>query len=67
MEQKYLTVAEYSEKLGKDKQLITRFARLGKIEGAKKFANIWLIPENATITDGRVKSGKYKNWRKKSN
>ena len=38
----------------------------GRIEGATKFGDIWAIPVNAEKpTDNRVRTGAYKNWRKK--
>ena len=38
----------------------------GRIEGATKFGDVWAIPVNAEKpTDNRVRTGAYKNWRKK--
>ena len=38
----------------------------GKIQGAVKFGRDWTIPVNAEKPrDARVKSGEYRNWRKK--
>ena len=38
----------------------------GRIPGIVKFGRAWAIPSNAELPkDGRVTSGKYKNWRKK--
>ena len=38
----------------------------GKIQGAVKFGRDWAIPADAEKPkDARVKSGEYRNWRKK--
>ena len=38
----------------------------GRIEGATKFGDVWALPVNAEKpTDNRVRTGAYKNWRKK--
>ena len=38
----------------------------GKIEGLTKFGRSWAIPKDTKKpTDNRVKSGAYKDWRKK--
>lgn len=37
----------------------------GTLPGAVKLGRDWFVPADAPYTDTRVKSGKYKNWRKK--
>ena len=39
----------------------------GKIPGATRFGNIWAVPIDAERpVDGRVTTGRYKDWRKLS-
>lgn len=62
---KYLSVTEFAEKVGRDASWIRRLLTLGKLQGMK-VGNQWVIPADAELpADGRVKSGKYRNWRKK--
>jgi hypothetical protein len=37
----------------------------GTLPGAVKIGRDWLIPRDAPYQDGRVKTGQYKDWRKK--
>lgn len=61
----YLTVSQYAKKTGKDSGNIRRMLISGRLDG-KKLGNQWVIPENAMYPlDARVKSGQYRNWRKK--
>ena len=61
----YLTVSQYAKKAGKDAGNIRRMLISGRLDG-KKLGNQWVIPEDAVYpADARVKSGQYKNWRKK--
>ena len=40
---------------------------MSKIEGVTRFGNAWAIPIDAKKpTDGRVTTGEYRNWRKKT-
>jgi len=62
----YLSVLETAEKWGVTPRMIQIMCREGKIDGVVKFGRSWAIPEKAEKPkDLRVKSGKYKNWRKK--
>ena len=61
----YLTVSQYAEKTGKDSGNIRRMLINGRLKGIK-LGNQWVIPENSMYPkDARVKTGKYRNWRKK--
>lgn len=61
----YLTVSQFAKISGKDSGNIRRMLIDGRLEG-KKIGNQWVIPETAVYpSDRRVKSGQYKNWRKK--
>lgn len=43
----YLTVKEAGEKWGLGTRIVTMYCVEGRIAGAVKKANLWLIPENA--------------------
>jgi hypothetical protein len=61
---KLLSVKEFAEMHGKDGAWIRRLLLDGRLQGTK-VGNQWVIPADAELpADGRVKSGKYRNWRK---
>lgn len=63
----YVTVNDLSEKWGIQPRTIQIMCAEGKIKGATKFGRSWAIPEGVERpSDGREKSGEYKNWRKKN-
>ena len=63
----FLTVKEVAQKWNVSERNVQSLCASGKVEGATKMSRVWIIPENSEIPrDGRVKSGKYKNVRKKS-
>ena len=43
----YITAAEYANKFNKNKSIILRYLREGRIEGAYNSSGIWLIPKDA--------------------
>lgn len=62
----YLSISETSEKWGLHPRTVQIMCSEGRIEGAVKYGRAWAIPEDAERpSDLRVKSGKYKDWRKK--
>ena len=64
METEYLSVTEYAAKVGRDVSRIRRMLSEGKLPG-RKIGSQWVVPADAELPpDGRVKSGKYANWRK---
>ena len=64
METEYLSVTEYAAKVGRDVSRIRRMLSEGKLPG-RKIGSQWVIPADAELPpDGRIKSGKYVNWRK---
>lgn len=66
MIENYITVNALAEKWGLKPRTIQTMCADGKIEGAVKFGKSWAIPADAERpSDGRVLSGKYKDWRKK--
>lgn len=63
----YLTVREIAEKWDMSIRNVQNLCRAGKIEGVTKFGQAWVIPDDAEKPlDGRVITGSYRNWRKKS-
>lgn len=63
----YLSVTEFSEKFGKDPGNVRRLIQQGRIP-AVKIGKQWAIPADAKPpADKRVKSGKYRDWRKPKN
>lgn len=60
----YLSVSEWSQKYGKDRANVLRLIYDGRIP-AIKIGNQWAIPAGTLPPpDKRVKSGKYRDWRK---
>ena len=50
----YLTVKEAGEKWGITPRMVNYYCTAGRIEGAVKKGNLWLVPANAEKpTDGR--------------
>ena len=60
-----LIIKEASALWGISERRITALCNAGRIAGAVKTAGVWLLPKNAEKpADARIKSGRYKNWRK---
>lgn len=63
-----MTLKEASEKWGLSVRWINVMCSQNRIPGAEMIGKMWVIPENTECpSDRRVKSGKYKAWRKKIN
>ena len=63
-ENNYLSIAEWSTKYGKSRTVTLRQIHDGRIP-AIKIGSQWAIPADVEPPpDKRIKSGKYKNWRK---
>lgn len=60
-----LTIQEYAASIGKAERTVRQKCQLGHLPGAVKIGRDWMIPEGTQYTDGRVKTGAYKGWRKK--
>lgn len=61
----FYTVSQYAELTGKDPGNIRRMLIRGELQG-EKVGNQWMIPKDVEYpADKRVKSGDYKNWRKR--
>ncbi len=64
MENKFLSVTEWATLHGKDTGAVRKLIRDGRIPAMKVGRN-WIIPADAQPpADKRVKSGKYRDWRK---
>lgn len=61
----YIPLAEYANRVGVTPSNLRYKLTRGTLQGMK-VGRDWMIPANAPYEDGRVKSGKYKDWRKKS-
>lgn len=59
-----ISLMEYAKKHNRDSRNIRRRAENGKFQTAKKIGNMWVIEEDEPLVDERVKSGKFKNFRK---
>ena len=62
-----MTVREAAEKWGVSIRYVNVLCHNGKIIGAQMFGKAWAIPANTERPrkDNRVKTGAYKDWRKK--
>lgn len=61
----FITVKEAANKWGVSVRSVQSLCAGGKIVGATKVANVWVIPFDAEYPiDRRLKSGQYVNWRK---
>lgn len=63
----YLTINEVAEKWDICARRVRTMCLNGQIVGAAKLGKVWAIPTSAEKpADGRVTSGKYRNWRAKN-
>lgn len=60
-----ITLKEYAERHNKKPNTVRHKAINGGFKTSVKLGRDWFIDEDEPYTDLRVKSGKYKNWRKK--
>lgn len=61
----FIPITEYAARNGKALVTVRQKCQRGALPGAVKVGRDWLIPADAPYTDNRVKTGDYKNWRKK--
>ncbi|MBQ1778695.1 MAG: DNA-binding protein [Acidaminococcaceae bacterium] len=59
-----IPIAEYADRIGLTANAIRRRCIRGTLPGVK-MGRDWFIPADTPYTDSRVKTGDYKNWRKK--
>ena len=63
----YGTIIEMAETWGVTRRRVQTLCSEGRIPGATRFGHEWAIPaDTERPTDGRVTTGEYRNWRKKS-
>lgn len=56
----YITLAETAEKWGISNRRVQTLCSEGRIPGATRMGNMWVIPKNAEKPkDARIKSGNY--------
>ena len=61
-----ITLKEYALRLGKNPVVVRHRALGGAFKTARKLGRDWVIDEDEPYPeDKRIKTGKYKNWRKK--
>ena len=61
----YKSVSEIAEEWGITSRQVQNLCANGRIKNAGKIGNNWAIPaDEKKPMDGRLCSGKYKNWRK---
>lgn len=58
--QGYRKISEVSKEWGISERRVNALCLEGRIEGAEKFGNVWVIPEESEKSaDERLKSGRY--------
>lgn len=60
-----ISLKEYAERNGKDPATARQMALRGGFKTAQKIGRDWLIDDQEAYPDSRVKTGKYKDFRKK--
>lgn len=60
----YISVAEYAMLHGVTHEAIKKRCQRGCFLSARKIGHNWVIDKTEPFTDGRVTTGKYRNWRK---
>lgn len=61
-----ISLVEYGEKHGKNRATVRQKAKAGGFTTAKKIGRNWVIDADEPYPDKRVKTGEYRDWRKKS-
>lgn len=59
-----ISLTEYAALHGKSPVSVRQMAQRGSFKTAVKIARNWIIDENEPYPDGRIKTGKYIDWRK---
>lgn len=62
---KKIALAEYARRHERNLRACQIRAAEGGFETAYKSGKMWLIDEDEPYIDRRIKSGKYRNWRRK--
>ncbi|MGL4548323.1 hypothetical protein [Eubacterium aggregans] len=61
-----ISIQEYAKRNRKAQTTVRQKAAAGGFETAQKIGRNWVIEEDEPYTDNRVKSGKYRDARKKT-
>lgn len=61
-----ISITEYAARNGRNPATIRQRILRGTLP-AVKIGRDWLIEEDTPLTDTRIKSGQYKDWRNRSN
>lgn len=62
----YISLTEFAERSGVDASGLRRKLAAGEMDGIK-ISRSWFVPASTPdAADGRVKSGNYRNWRRKA-
>ena len=59
-----ISLAEYAAKHGKAAISARKLAQRGRFDTARKIGRNWVVDDAEPWPDRRVKSGKYRDWRK---
>lgn len=59
-----ISLTEYAKANGRNPATARQMALRGSFETARKIGRNWVIEDTEPWPDHRVKTGKYKNWRK---
>ena len=63
----YVTAQEMAVKWNLTTRRVQKLCEDGLLPGVTKFGTSWALPADLEKpADGRVKSGKYRNWRRKN-
>ena len=60
-----ISLAEYAQRNGRDPATARQMALRGGFKTAQKIGRDWVIDDQEPYPDRRVKTGKYKDFRKK--
>ena len=60
-----ILLTEYAKRHGRLRESASQKAARGCFQTAEKIGRDWWIDEDEPYTDGRVTTGKYRDWRKK--
>lgn len=62
-----VTIKQYAERNGLNSENVRHKCQRGSYRTAQKLGRDWLIDDQEPDVDRRVKSGTYKDWRRKEN
>lgn len=62
-----ILLKDYAIRHGRNPDTFRQKALRGGFKTAQKLGRDWMIDEYEPLTDHRIRSGNYKDWRKKTN